>query len=875
MLTPILATKLYIAPPRPGMVVRSRLLARLDEALQRKLTLVSAPAGFGKTTLLNEWVAASAHPVAWLSLDEADNDPYRLLMHLIAALQTLMPEPNPSLPRMFQSPQPPPIEIILTALLNDLSTLPHPFVLILDDYHVLDSRPVDDAFTFLLDYLPPHMHLIIATREDPQFPLARLRARGQLTELRVTELRFNRPEAAGFLNQMMELNLSADDIAALETRTEGWIAGLQLAAISMQGQADTAAFIRSFTGSHHFVMDYLVEEVLGQQSEDVQTFLLHTSILDRLCGPLCEAVVGWGAGSGQETLTYLQHANLFIVPLDNERRWFRYHHLFADLLRGRLRHSLGADAERQIDGLHLRASQWYEDNGLDLEAFHHSAAAHDIPRTERLIDRKGILLHLGGTVTAILNWMGSLPREVMDARPSLWARYGAMLLVNGHTTGVDEKLNAAEAAIDPAANDDATRQTWGLIHTARATLALTRYQIDGIFRHAQLALDTLDASKLTLRANVHWTLGFAYGALKDYTSARRVLTEAIALSQQAGDPFTYILATIGLGQLQESEYQLYQSAETFRHVVQLAGDQPQQIIGEAHIGLARIQYEWNDLDAAEKHARQSLALARQYDSVIDRYIFSEVFLARLKLARGNVDAAAAMLAQSHQAALEKNFIHRLPDIAAAQVLTLIRQHELAEAAHVAQTHSLPLSQARVFLAQADPDAALIALEPLREQFSRVGWVDEALSLSVLLMLAHQQRGDTAQALSQLEAALRVAEPGGFIRLFIDEGPPMAALLAEAAARGILPGYIGRLLAAFEAQAGGQSPGAAHGLIEPLSPRELEVLRLIAHGLSNQEISARLFLALDTVKGHNRRIFDKLDVQRRTEAVARARELGLL
>ncbi len=360
MPTPILATKLYIPPSRPKIVLRPLLIERLNEglALGRKLTLISAPAGFGKTTLVSEWVAGCERPVAWLSLDEGDNDPARFLAYLVAALQTLALRSPGVLPgsnvegiaanigagvlKTLQSPQPPSAESILTALLNDITTIPDHFALVLDDYHVIDSKPVETALTFLLEHLPPQMHLVVATREDPQLPLARLRARGRLTELRAADLRFTAAEAAGFLNQVMGLNLSAEDIAALETRTEGWIAGLQLAAIalrgpmSMQGHKDIASFIKSFTGSHHFVLDYLAEEVLQKQSESVQTFLLRTSILGRLCAPLCDAVLLAPVGSGQETLEYIERANLFIVPLDNERRWYRYHHLFADLLRQRL-----------------------------------------------------------------------------------------------------------------------------------------------------------------------------------------------------------------------------------------------------------------------------------------------------------------------------------------------------------------------------------------------------------------------------------------------------------------------------------------------------------------------------------------------------------
>ncbi len=885
MPTPILATKLYIPPSRPNVVFRPRLIERLNEDFHCKLTLISAPAGFGKTTLVSEWIARNERPTAWLSLDEGDNDPARFLAYFVVALQTIAANVGQGVLSALQSPQPPPGEVILTALLNEITAISDDFVLVLDDYHVIDAKSVDNALTFLLEHLPPRMHLVIATREDPQLPLARLRAGGQLTELRVTDLRFTPSEAARFLNQVMSLNLATEDIAALETRTEGWIAGLQLAAISMQGHQDNTSFIKSFTGSHHFVMDYLVEEVLQQQSESVQTFLLRTSILDRLCGPLCDAVLLDSAASGQETLEYLEHANLFIVPLDNERQWYRYHHLFAELLRQRLHQSIAsstAEVQSRVNELHIRASQWYEDNGLELEAFQHAAAANDIERTERLIEGKGMPLHLRGAVTTILNWLESLPTTILNAKPSLWWRYASLLLINGQTTGVEEKLQAAEAALQGTVADDKTPNLVGQIAAARAVLALTRYDAETMLAQSHRALEYLPPNNLSLRANANWTLGYAYLFKGERAAARQALAEAISLSQASGDIFITILATIGLGNVQETENQLYLAAETYQRVLQLAGDQPLQIICEAHLGLARILYEWNELDAAEQHGQQSLLLAQQYESVIDRFIVSETFLARLKLARGDVDGSIALLTEADLSARQRSFVLRMPEVAAAQVVTLLRQGNLTAAAQLAETYQLPLSQVRVYLAQGDTSEALATLSLLRQQMEAKHWEDERLKVMVLQAVAHHARGEKDSAVQLLSDALTLAEPGGFIRLFIDEGVPMAELLSEASADGIMPNYRGKLLATFEAEKqriSGDSPivtfGDSQSLIEPLSPRELEILQLVAQGLSNHEIGEKLFLALDTVKGHNRRIFDKLQVQRRTEAVARARELGLL
>src|SRR5579863_5169098 len=881
MPTPMLATKLYIPPLRPDVVSRTRLIKRLNEGLHRKLILISAPAGFGKTTLVSEWLADCGRPAAWLSLDEGDNDPTRFLTYLVAALRTIAANIGDGVSGMLQSPQPPPPEAILTALLNDISTISDHFVLVFDVYHVIDARPVDHALTYLVEHLPPHMHLVIATREDPPLPLARLRAGGHLTEVRAVDLRFTPSEAAAFLNQGMGLNLSAQDIARLSTRTEGWIAGLQLAAISLQGHEDAASFIRSFTGSYHFVMDYLVEEVLGQQSESVQTFLLRTSILDRLCGPLCDAVLLNPSGSGQATLEYLERANLFLVPLDNERRWYRYHHLFADLLRQRLHQSTASSPGDERDGvaeLHKRASIWYEDHGLELEAFHHAANANDIDRAERLIEGKGMPLHFRGAAVPILNWLESLPTTVLDARPSLWVTYASTLLFGGQHTAVEEKLQAAEAALQGSEPDDRTRDLVGRIASMRATLAVIQHDGATIITQSRRALEYLHSDNLPVRTATTWTLGYAYQLQGDRATATGAYTEVISIGKSFGDSIYTLAATINLGQLQEAGNQLSLAAESYRRSLQMAGDPPQRMACEAYLGLARVFYEWNDLEAAGQHAQQSAELARPI--LVDTFAAYGVFLARLKLAQEDLSGAAAALDEAEAFVRRHSFMFRMPDVATARVLLLLHQGHLAAAAHLAHLHDLPIGQARVHLAQGDTSAALAVLKQLRQQAEAKGWVDERLKVMVLQAVALFMHGEKDKAVQLLYDALTIAESAGFIRLFVDEGPPMAHLLSQAAALGMLPDYIEKLLAVFKAEEYKREdisslPSPAQPLIEPLSPRELEVLHLMAAGLSNQEMCERLFLALSTVKGHNRNIFGKLQVQRRTEAVARARELGLL
>jgi LuxR family maltose regulon positive regulatory protein len=883
MSTPILATKLFIPPPRSKIVPRPHLIERLNEGLARgcKLTLVSASAGFGKTTLISEWIANCGKPVAWISLDEGDNDPARFISYLVKALQTIQAGIGEGLLAALQSPEPLQIETILTTLLNDISTIPDNFILVLDDYHSIDSQPVDQSLAFLIEHQPSQMHLVIATREDPALPLARLRARGQCTELRLADLRFTPAEAAEFLNQMMTLNLSAEDITALDTRTEGWIAGLQLAALSMQGHKDTAAFIQSFTGSHHFVMDYLVEEVLHQQPDNIQTFLLRTSTLESMSGPLCDAILRDPAIPGQETLEYLERANLFIVPQDNERQWYRYHHLFGDLLRKRLGQSLTPEG---IAELQLRASEWFENSDLMLEAFRHAAAANDIERAVRLMESKKMPIHQRGAATAILSWLESLPKTLLDARPALWWKQASMLLIIGQPMGVEEKLRAIEAALAsatlPGAElDDTIRDLIGRVAAARANVAQLQAQTEIILVQARRALEYLHPNNLGDRSMAIRSMGFAYYLQGDMTEAGRAYAEALSLGQASGDIINILLASIRLGQIQETTNQYTLAAETYRRVLLRIDDYSPPNAPVAYLGLARIYYEWNDLNAAEQYGEQSLQLARQYDQVLERLILSELLLARLHLVRKDAVGAAHILWRAEQTARQNNYTLSLPSIATAQVMFHLHEGNMDAALQLTRQYDLPDMLARVLIAQHDPSAALAVLEPQRQEVEAKGLVNGLHRVMVLQSIALYAHGEKEKAVELLGEVLARAEPEGFIRLFVDEGDVMAELLSAVAAQGIRPDYVGKLLAAFEAEKRDSKdktdPHPHQPLIEPLSQRELEILKLIAQGLSNREIGERLFLALDTVKGHNRKIFDKLQVQSRTEAIARARELGLL
>ncbi|MCB8921157.1 MAG: LuxR family transcriptional regulator [Ardenticatenaceae bacterium] len=864
----LLQTKLYAPRLRPSLVPRPRLIKKLNAGLDGKLTLISAPAGFGKTTLVSEWIHHSSfivHPlkVTWLSLDEADADPTRFLTYLVAALQKIAPAIGEGVLNVLQSPQTPPTESILTPLLNEIAIIPDELALILDDYHVIDAQPVDQILTFLLEHLPPQLHLVMTTREDPNLPLARLRVRGQLTELRAADLRFTVAETAVFLNQIMGLTLSEDDIAALEARTEGWIAGLQMAALSMQGQPDATDFIQSFTGSHRFVLDYLVEEVLNQQPERVQQFLLETAVLNQLTAPLCNALTS--DDRGQDILEWLERANLFVVPLDNERRWYRYHHLFAELLRQRLQQNM---AEADVAILHSRASRWYEEHGLTLHAFHHATAAHDVAQAARLIEGDGVPLYFQGEAIPVQQWLAALPRAEFEKRPSLWVTYASVLTMTGQLhDNIADILQAAETSLPDAAHDDQTADLLGQIAAIRAMLGVPKNQIDTIITQSRRALALLHPDNAPMRTTTTWALGYAYQVQGNREAASQAYAETIAHSQKSGNLMTEIAATTCLGQIQETENQLHPAQASFRRVLQLVGDPPWPAACEAFVGLGRIHYEWDDLETTEQYGRQALALARQLDNV-DTPAACHVLLARVKLAQGDAAGALAVLAEADQFVQQHHFEHWVAEITAVRIQTLLRQGNLTEAAQLAETHDLPISQARVRLAQGNPAAALALLEPHRHQMAAL----------VLLAVAYEADGERETAVSTLHHALTQAKPHGFIRTFIDAEPPMARLLYEAMKRQTHTDYIRQLLNAFPTTSPNFQapiPSPQSPLIEPLSQREQEVLQHIAKGLTNQEIADRLYLSLHTVKIHARNIYGKLGVKNRTQAVTKGKALGIL
>ena len=903
MSTPILATKLYVPPPRANLVLRPRLIERLNEGLSSgcTLALVSASAGFGKTTLVSEWVAGCGRPVAWLSLDKGDNDPTRFLTYLVAALQTIAANIGAGVLRTLQSPQPPSPESLLTILLNEITTLPKDFVLVLDDYHVIDAKPVDEALTFLLEHLPPQMHLVIATREDPDLPLARLRARSQMTELRAADLRFTPAEAADFLNRMMGLNLRDADLAALEARTEGWIAGLQLAALSMQGRSDTASFIRSFTGSHHFILDYLVEEVLQHQPEHVHIFLLQTAILDRLCSPLCDAVTGRDDGRGM--LEALERGNLFVIPLDDQRQWYRYHHLFAEVLQA---HLVEAQPE-QVSNLHQRASAWHEQNGLPSDAIRHALAAEDFERAAGLIELAWSAMDRSHQSSTWLGWVKALPDGLIRVRPVLSVGYAWALLDGGELEASEARLHDAERWLHTptdkivVVDKELFRSLSASIATARAYRSLALGNVPGTVKYAQQALALTPEDDLVRYVQATSLLGLAQYASGDLAAAERSLADFQTYLRKAGEIQTLIGITFLLADIRVALGRLHEAEGSYQQSLRLATGQGEPVpLGtpDLYRGLGELRIEWGDLEAAAQHLLTSQKLGEQAPSTDwpHRLCVSQ---ARLKEAQGDLDSALALLDEA-----ERVYVRApLPDVhpvAALRARVWLKQGKLVEAQRWAREQGLSVDDdirytrefeyitlARVLIAAGKNDREAGSLDEATRLLGRLlqaaetgGRMSSAIQILLLQALAFQAQDKLPHALAPLERALALAEPEGYVRIFVDEGEAMRLLIEEQSRDRDTPlsGYADRLLAAFPRPvAAPESAIMQHesDMIEPLSERELEVLKLLRSELSGPEIAQQLIVSLNTLRTHTKSIFNKLGVNSRRAAIRRAEELDLV
>jgi LuxR family maltose regulon positive regulatory protein len=922
----ILRTKLHVPPARPKSVPRRRLLSRLEDDPAAGLILISAPAGFGKTTLLAQWAAASPTPVAWLSLDEADNDPVRFARHLVAALQSADARLGDAALAMLHSPQAPQVEAALTALVNQLAAHDAPLVVVLDDYHEINAPPVHAQLAFLLAHRPPRLRLAISTRADPPLPLSRWRGRGQLIELRQADLRFTVDESAEFMRRVSGLSLSADENAALAARIEGWAAGLQLAACALNARAaesdaagagpadasgrqprdgaDISRLVRDLTTDNRFLLDYLLDEVLQRQPRHIQDFLLRTSILERLTGSLCDALLDEGAApvDGQATLDGLERANLFIAPLDGERRWYRYHRLFADLLRKHLRQGARPG---EIAGLHARASDWHERNGLFSEAIQHALWAEDTARAARLIEAAAEPSLKRSEVATFLRWTDALPPAEAQARPLLRLyRAWAQLLMGRPLALVEADISAVSERADLAP---------GAVAAMRAYIAATQGDMPRAGAFARQALDQLPVESAFLREIAAWIGALCQINDGDVEAGTSELHALIQSGRASGNIVIVSAALCRLADLRARQGRLRQARAIYEQAILLATDAQGgalPVAGAAKLGLAYLAYEWNELAEAEQLAEASIALFAQWRESASYAGY--LILASVRQARGDAAGADAAAREARAIALNSDATEIDDLVAAMQDARLrIRQGDLDAAQRWASERGLlppggaPRLQApedfieghlrkyerlvvcHWLLAMRQAGEALATLDALLPSIEQHGRVDLLIEIESLRALAFRALGDDGRALAALDRALSLAEPDGYARVFIDEGWPMAELLRLAQARGPRSDYAGRLLAGFEAAHSGErplsptptapapAPARQASLAEPLSERETDVLRLLGTACTIQEIAAQFVVAESTVRSHVKNIYGKLGVHSRYQAVARARELGLL
>ncbi len=905
----LLATKLHMPRPQPGVVPRPRLAQQLDEGLGRGLVLVCAPAGYGKTVLLAGWAECGPQRAAWLSLDAGDNDPARFWRHAIAALDRVRPGIGERVAPLLGPPAPQAYDGLVTALINELAEPgPDHVRLVLDDYHAISAQPVHTSLEFLLEHRPPGLDLVLASRSDPPLSLARLRARGQLTELRAADLRFTAGEAGALLQQVASGQVLPDAVVtALASRTEGWAAGLQLAALSLRGQSDVAGFVAAFTGSHRYVLDYLAEEVLERQPAQVHAFLLDTSVLDRLSGELCDAVTG--RPGSQALLEQIERDGLFLVPLDEVRGWWRYHHLFADLLRARLDQQPGQAAE-----LHQRAAAWYEQHGLADDAIRHAAAAGEMLQAARLIERHfDTVYSLRGEGATIQRWLSALPHDLVWSRPRLLLAHAQVTATSGHLDEVEPLLEAAEraaASVSEEPFEPTVGQTGSLLvnipaHIAlhRSYLAQLRGDAEGTAAFARQALAELHPGEWMLNSTIQGFLAVAEWLRGQLAEAERAFVSSLA-GWQATDQLTVtVWAAYSLAQVQRSRGRLDAAARTSQRALDVtgaAGRRAQPAAGVGHIGLAEVAYQRDELDSALRHVSEGIPLCRQWVYVLP-LASGLVMLAWVRQSTG--DPAGAMAAMSEAGQVAPGAAGLLNPVPAERARLLLAQGELDAAARWARESGLEpddepryrdepgyLVLARVLLAQDDPRRALSLLDRLQAAAGAQGRTGSLIEVGALRALALAASGADDEAVAALAGTLTLACPRGFVRVFADEGPRMAGLLGrliaaqrDGDAAAVVPlGCLARLRRAFAGgqDTGGPGPGAAApvpvpGIIEPLTTRELEVLAMLAGGRSNQAIATELVVTLDTVKKHVSHVLGKLGAANRTEAVARGRELGLI
>lgn len=897
----LIRTKLFVPSPPPGFVARPRLAKKLAQGLQRKLTLISTPAGFGKSTLLSTGTSALDCPVAWFSLDEADNNPVRFWSYFITCLQTVYTKIGQSMLVALENFPTPHVEPLLISLINELVEMPEEIAFVLDDYHVIEAEPVHNAIDFLLEHMPPQFHLVIATRIDPPLRLSLLRGRGQLIELRATDLRFTLEETTAFFNEAMGLGLSDENLAMLEDRTEGWIASLQMTAISIQGRDDIPEFINSYSGTHHYIMDYLTEEILNRQEESIQSFLLKTSILDRLSGPLCDLITG--QATGQNRLEHLVSANLFLVPLDDERRWFRYHHLFADLLL----HRLNATQPDLAPALHRRASEWFEHEGLMAEAVHHALAGNDFDRAGDLIESIAVPLINESRLSAPRAWLDRLPIELIEKRPWLCVSLSSVYLSVSDLYNAERLLEKAESLISGEKGSQffASAEDFNKIRNhmvgLQATLKLWHGDIPGTIA---LCLETLregSSDQSTAQCLLTWNLGAAYWIRGELDSASEYLERSLALSQSTRNFFVALVCLGYQADIQVQQGHLHKAAEIDRRAIELGhkwgGGNPLPGTSFAYVSMAQVLYQWNRIDEAMYHLKQGIELSKQnVEALVIRMTFPGlVLLSDLK----DTEYTARQILEQLRTITPAPNNQAAQDIIDAWMVRLsIAQGDLAAAERWVESLegsnlnldsiARRLSQfgyltlIRVCIARGDVNELPGVLEPLCRHAEAEGRIGRLIEILILQSIAQYLQQNIDEALATLKRALIWAEPEGFLRIFADEGKPMKELLHRAKSRGIAVSYVNRILNAFE------SYEPAHPIWpdtkvlitpsstpKPLTAREIEVLRFLAAGATSKEIADNLFLSVRTVKKHAENVYAKLDVHNRTQAINRAHEIGLL
>jgi LuxR family maltose regulon positive regulatory protein len=919
-------------------VLRPRLFAPLEAGRERTLTLLAAPAGFGKTTLLGLWLQHATRPAAWLTLDADDNEPHLFLRALIMALQTVLPTLGAPILQVLERPEPPPLRALLAALINELTAQDQPLILVLDDYHLITAPAIHQPVTLLLDHLPPKLQVVIATREDPPLPLARWRAQGALIELRASDLRFTPDEAAAFLREVMGLSLAADAVVSLVEHTEGWIAGLQLAALALQGHTDQAAFLAALNSSNRFIVDYLVEEVLRGLPAHLQSFLLQTAILDRLCGPLCDAVLlGTGdwrpeasedrvipslqppasslSSYSQLLLEELERRNLFLVPLDNRREWYRYHHLFRDVLRQRL--ASGASSEA-VAALHCCASAWFERHGLTIEAINHRLAAASWEQAAQLLEQHAVAFAARGLIQMALGWLNGLPEPVLHARPQLALDQAHLLMYANQFAAAAERLDTIERELASASDSAHNRYLRGRLMHTRASFCRLRGDLESCVTLEQQVLDLLPEVDAFWRSVAQFNCVQACFVTGDVRAAEQLLEERIAVLRALGTSFSAAIGLAYLAELRVLQGRLHAAAATYAELAQLAtGSASQSLVGGAAywFGMGDLHREWNELETAERELQQGVELLGSGPAA-DAILVTRGYLAleRVQHARGDHSSAHATLDSFLHYARQRDFATHLIARGHAMAARLaLAQGDLTTARRWAETSGLNagdelsdqheagyMTLARVWIAQGRGNPAgpylhdalhlLDQLQAAAEAGERGGSLVE---IALLRALALQAQGQVPAALAALDLVLSRAAPEGYVRLFVDEGAPMATLLAQSVERRAqndsIRAYAERLLAAFPSQQLLETACTAdappvlrdrpldrsNALIEPLTEREREVLYLLAAGYATRTIAQQLIISEGTVKRHVSNILGKLGVHSRLEAVAQAHTLGLL